>query len=427
MSTEIRPSIGSNVEQTAGLNRGAPFQNSAMAGEVHICLQSDDANEVGSLRGASPRIAGLDGLRAISIALVLAAHTANMHRVKRLSLCFFLSGARADGVEVFFVISGFIITSLLLREFEAKKSIDLGAFYLRRACRILPPLYIYMAFLVILGLLHYVSPLAKGDFLSSGLFMRDYTIGNGNGVGNAWFRSSWFLDHTWSLSVEEQFYLFWPLLLARLLRSDKEKSALQVTVFIIIISPLIRLLTYWSDIPFFKHRESYMLHTRIDALMFGCLVALTIGSPMFEKMYLKTARVWWLAPIWFLFVSTTLAELLGGAFLYLVGYTLNGICISMFLVWCTRNPTHLLGRFLNNRAMVHLGYLSYGIYIWQQVFLSERTPFHLARSEYAILIILVISEAAHQVVEKPCNWLRDKLLRRRLSHAKPTFSSTAGF
>ncbi len=153
------------------------------------------------------RIPSLDGLRALSIFLVLALHSLQRldltHHVPWFWLGIFNG---ATGVFIFFVISGYLITSLLLREHEKTGSISLRGFYFRRAMRILPPLYLYVGFLLLLG---WAGRLAiyKLDIISSLFFFHDYALSR-----------MWTLEHFWTLSIEEQFYLIWPLLLLLCLR-----------------------------------------------------------------------------------------------------------------------------------------------------------------------------------------------------------------
>lgn len=137
----------------------------------------------------------LDGLRAVAILLVLACHTAGRA---------FPGGW--VGVDVFFVLSGYLITSILLRELRTTGRIDIGSFYWRRALRLLPAL----------GLLC-VFQLVRSMFSANGAEIREATLGgalyleNWNAVYHWWDPA--LMDHTWSLAVEEQFYLMWPLLL----------------------------------------------------------------------------------------------------------------------------------------------------------------------------------------------------------------------
>lgn len=153
------------------------------------------------------RIHSLDGLWAISIALVIRGHA--LH----------LPGIIANtGVRIFFVISGYLITTLLLKE----PQIDLRGFYIRRFWRIFPPLYALLAFVMIFG-----CGINLHDFLHAFTFTVDYDLQGASRI----------LGHLWSLSVEEQFYLLWPPVLAWL--SYKRRVA--VVTAIISAVPLIRL------------------------------------------------------------------------------------------------------------------------------------------------------------------------------------------
>ena len=152
------------------------------------------------------RLPCLDGLRAISIFFVLAAHVQSTlpHKIPRwLNLMI----PRGDlGVFVFFVLSGFLITHLLQKEWLATGGISLRNFYLRRILRIFPAFYFFLLTLILLSAFGVLS-IARSHFLDAGFFLWNYkqiwdpTLGQGN----------WFLGHFWTLSLEEQFYLLWPL------------------------------------------------------------------------------------------------------------------------------------------------------------------------------------------------------------------------
>ena len=161
-----------------------------------------------SVTGPAGRIPCLDGLRAVSISLVVAQHSwlsrsgGAGHDDPRWR---FLNGAL--GVEIFFVISGYLITTLLVREAEARGRVSLRSFYVRRVLRIFPAYFAYLA--VVVGLaLGGLVPLSLGDLLSAVTFTWNYSPA----------ATSWTLAHAWSLSVEEQFYLLWPATLLFLMR-----------------------------------------------------------------------------------------------------------------------------------------------------------------------------------------------------------------
>jgi peptidoglycan/LPS O-acetylase OafA/YrhL len=347
----------------------------------------------------SGRIPSLDGLRAVSILMVVLLHTLQRFQVSRY---WYLFGNGATGVYIFFVISGFLITSLLLREHGKYGTICLKSFYLRRGFRILPPAYAYVAFVGILVLIGKLT-ISRSNVFSALFFYSDYTD------------QAWVLQHFWTLAIEEQFYLIWPLVLMLCLKYRGRSAAIKVSIAVILICPLIRIATYLLDQRFFHHHTSGgNFQGRADSLMFGCLVAMLSGSSAFERVYTRASRFWWLYPIILLFFSGALEIRFGDYWDYPIGYTLNGICIAMFLLWCVRNPASFVGKCLNWTPVVQIGVLSYGIYIWQQVFLNphngsvfgsaivDRFPF-----SYLALILTVLT--SYFLVEQPSLRLRDRV------------------
>src|SRR5215831_9782405 len=168
------------------------------------------------------RIPSLDGLRAISILLVVAGHSFDEGRSP---LLFELFGHLGNyGVRIFFIISGFLITTLLLKEYTKTETISLRSFYLRRALRIFPAFYVYVAVICILAVLGVVS-LLRGDVLHAVTYTMNYHTTRG-----------WYLNHIWSLSVEEQFYLIWP---AALLFAGPGRAP-RIALATVILAPFIR-------------------------------------------------------------------------------------------------------------------------------------------------------------------------------------------
>ena len=357
------------------------------------------------MAGRQHTIPSLDGLRALAIGLVVLQHgSARFTPSPRpLSLRWFLSGRGADGVEIFFVISGFLITTLLLREHQRYGRISLRDFYVRRTFRILPPLYAYLLFLAVFGIILHLD-LHLGTLLTSVFFLRDYSTAPG----------FWGTEHTWSLAVEEQFYLLWPPLLIGLLyawRKGRGRRAAAITAAALILaSPLLRALQKLYGLRALEHRESYMLHTRLDGLMFGCLLALMIGTPLFERIYAVAARVWWLYPLYFLALHGYLEGQFGAPYLYLLGYTLDSLTIALFMAWAVRNPGHPVGRLLNWKPIAFLGVLSYSLYIWQTFFLQARNPTLLGRYPYNLLGLAAAAIASYYLIERPSLRLRDRFL-----------------
>ena len=145
------------------------------------------------------RIVSLDGLRAFSILLVCVGHIAGTVGAPDILLPFHNLGN--FGVKIFFVISGFLITYLLLCEHEKTGHINLKQFYIRRTCRLFPAFYV---FILCMALAHYIGwiELWPGDLIHAATYTMNYH-----------HERSWWLNHAWSLAVEEQFYLLWPFIL----------------------------------------------------------------------------------------------------------------------------------------------------------------------------------------------------------------------
>ena len=209
------------------------------------------------------QIPGLNGLRAIAIILVLFGHARFLnHRFAnpifhKMPILF--SGRL--GVIIFFVISGFLITALLLEEEKTKNLVSLKNFYLRRTFRILPVYYTLLLFYFILqvaGIIH----LTGASWLTSLTFTKSF-----------YWKSDWETAHLWSISIEEMFYLIWPLVF-KFSRNHRNKFVF----FIILIVPIIRLITHhlYGD-----HVNENSIFQRADSLMWGCLFAVYRSGPDF--------------------------------------------------------------------------------------------------------------------------------------------------
>jgi peptidoglycan/LPS O-acetylase OafA/YrhL len=367
------------------------------------------AETVPGVAASMRRIPSLDGLRALSIFLVVALHTLQRLEVTRhVPLIWFGIFDGATGVFIFFVISGYLITSLLLHEHDKRGSISLRSFYFRRAMRILPPLYVYVGVLLLLGLAGRLV-IVKLDIISALFFFHDYAPS-----------FMWSLEHFWSLSIEEQFYLLWPFLLLYCLRRpgpEGRGKAAKIAIAIILASPIIRVVSFTLARHTFLF-NGYGFHARADSLMFGCLIALLQGQPLFERFYKAATKIWWIPPAAIL-LSNCLEARFQNYWNLPFGYTVCGLAISLFLLWCVRNPTSAVGRVLNSRPVVHIGVLSYSIYIWQTLFLhfNNKSVFGpslkiLYTFPFSWLAIFVVAELSYNVVEKPSLRLRNHLMKK---------------
>ena len=201
-------------------------------------------------------IPSLDGLRALAVLAVVFAHSNSPLWVRFPWLEPVRNGGL--GVTCFFVISGLLITKLLLNELDTDRRISMGRFYARRFFRIFPPFYVYLAVVGILSLIHF-APVDLKSFLYAAAYLRNYAVHPFVLV----------LEHTWSLSLEEQFYLLWPACLFFF----RPRTCLWIALGAIVISPVLRVGTY-ALVPTMRDHINMMLHTRLDAIMVGAFVSL---------------------------------------------------------------------------------------------------------------------------------------------------------
>jgi peptidoglycan/LPS O-acetylase OafA/YrhL len=321
------------------------------------------------------RIPSLDGARAISIGLVIVAH---------LDLVRYVPGLwRLDtgnlGVRVFFVISGFIITTLLVTELRRTGSVSLTAFYRRRFFRILPAYYTFLATVIVL------SAFGGGanwtEVWPATIFVTDYV------------NVPLIVGHTWSLSVEEQFYLLWPSMFLLGLR-----RSFVACIAILFLAPLFRIL---ADNGLWPTSPRYAFECVADALAVGCLLAITRDRLWDSAVYRKFVG----SPLSLLPLLAAIlliaVEQNKGALYYTAGLSALNFGIAIVLDRYMRLPGTIVGRFLNLAPIVWIGLLSYSLYLWQQVFAWSPFPTYLKA-----LLIFGFATLSYYVVERPFQRLR---------------------
>ncbi len=337
-------------------------------------------------------IPSLDGLRAVSVGMVIAAHLSEVVAQKIPFIPLWLYAAWGSlGVQTFFVISGFLITLILLKELNATGTISLGRFYFRRALRIFPAFYVYLA----AGFALTFAGVFAGK-LSAFLIAGTYTT---NYLG----LDSPLLEHTWSLSLEEQFYLLWPAALLLL----GTRKGIKLATWLILLSPLSRLVTYYLA-PHHRALVGAMLHSGLDSIMFGCLLALLWHNPRFNEFVqpLIRGRVAALSGLFVFVLSPILQAHFRGSYTLVVGLTLNAICMSQILLYVVRVPDSALGWVLNTRVLRHLGVISYSLYLWQEMFAGANSARFFP---WSLPAILACAELSYWLVERPSLRLRERL------------------
>ena len=336
----------------------------------------------------------LDGLRGIAILLVITHHQLIPLPLKGGFL----------GVDLFFVLSGFLITTLLLTEFDATQTISLKKFYIRRALRLAPALLLYL--LVTLAVTYRLHP---EDFIHQlklvGLalvYMTNWRMAFG------W---DFTLDPTaiiWSLSIEEQFYLVWPVVLFACLAWRVRRPYIAVGLFVVIVSILAHrhsLLSEGAEL----HRLYYGSDTRADAPLMGCLIALLPALKLDRWPRLVSYGLAASAVCAFVYLVSTIEY--SDHFLYLGGYTLIAL-IAGVLTWTAANDQlGLVQPILEWTPLRWIGKISYGLYLWHWLLLKTTSFYYWVGDHDAwirLLVALLVSGACFYLVEQPFNNLKKK-------------------
>lgn len=342
-------------------------------------------------------IPSLDGLRAVSIAIVVLSHSRALlpAAVTNSGPFRYVIGGGLHGVQVFFVISGYLITALLLREFEGTGDISLRSFYARRTLRIFPAFYAYLSVVAVLWFAG-ISPQDRSTFWAAATYTIIYHPDP----------RGWLLQHTWSLSIEEQFYLIWPTMLLYALRRGK---AVLFSVGIIALMPIVRTILFLAEPSQLSGHNRFIVNSSaIDTLALGSLLALIGNDPRWKNWHAKVIGAWSAAGMIALglvavpYATAKLARTSISVLLGALGYTITAISIGWILVYVVTNPQSPAGRLLNLGAVRHLGVISYSIYLWQQLFTSNMVRFGFL----TYVLILACAELSFWLIEKPLMRMR---------------------
>ena len=341
--------------------------------------------------GAQRYIASLDGLRAFCAFAVILVHTAPS---------VFPNGS--IGVDVFFVLSGFLITRLLLREYRSRGSVDLARFYIGRSARLWPAVLTLIAAWCAVAVVFW-DPSAVKEQLSAGLWSGLYVM-NWVRALTHWPQGSF--GHTWSLAIEEQFYLLWPLILSFLLRQKLAPLGSGVLMLIVGIVAWRAGLAFTGASP---ERLYNGFDTRADSLLVGCL----LGTAPEAARVFRLARRSWPLPAALLLLATLLPHAESA---FNICWTL--VVIAGLSAWLIAGLTVASSApVLSHPWAVYLGKISYGVYLWHYpISLQAIGHFHLTPLTAPLVVTglsVICAAGSYHLIELPIRRQANAWIDRR--------------
>ena len=334
-------------------------------------------------------IASFDGLRALAIIAVVGYHG---------NWIGFKGGG--FGVDLFFVLSGFLITWLLLKEKQRYGHIFIKEFYIRRVLRIVPA---YIFFLIGYAfLVAFIFRDLMPQLVASTLASATYTTN----IAFSWFDWQILQAHTWSLSLEEQFYLLFPAIIARLPRA----AAIRMIIALLFLAPIWRAILYFGFESLNTFRIAYGPDTRYDSILWGCLLAFMYTSESVKeklgKIRLKSIAFIGLAlsglSIWM--------ALENRIFKNTIGYSIISFGFVLIVWYFLSSASSLAAKALSCKPMVLIGTLSYSLYLWHapMVGLANRVRLRfdsyyaeVAAQAFYVVASLIAALFSYYIVERP--------------------------
>jgi peptidoglycan/LPS O-acetylase OafA/YrhL len=325
----------------------------------------------------------LDGIRALAVLAVIAFHAA--YPVVRGGMI---------GVDVFFVLSGYLITTILRGELKASGGIDLKQFYVRRFVRLMPPLVLCMV--CALPIYAVIAPDLDltADVVLSLLYVSDYSL--------AFWGTPEHLRHTWSLAVEEHFYLVWPLFLIAT-RNLTDRGLLRLLLLLFAAATAWKFFDglFWDNFA----RTYYRFDTRVGGMILGsCLaaaqfrprngVAWTLGTLALATLVLLALNLHW----------KTMNSLLFGGFA-------AELAAAALIVAVTSGHRNRFWKLLSHPWLAQIGMLSYSIYLWHHVFayVARNHVGPLQSFSFSFSASFIIAALSHRYIEAPLRqWARHR-------------------
>ncbi|HEU5352770.1 MAG TPA: acyltransferase [Terracidiphilus sp.] len=323
------------------------------------------------------RIPTLDGWRGIAILLVLASHVTMGVLGHPVSIPF-----GVHGVTIFFVLSGYLITTKLMEEQARTGRISLRRFYLRRFFRLMPAAWLYLLVAVaIVGAASVTVQTHAEAIVASLLFFRNYLDLHGRLQDTGQF---WLTAHFWTLSMEEQFYLLWPgvMVLAGLRKARWVALVLASGLALYRFSHEHALLQATFQV---RYESQY----HADALLLGCAAALLLPQ---IRVYLRGWMVWPLAVI-LVWCGLRYSDLIPFG---------ESVVIALLLCVTSLNPKTAISRLLDWRPLAYIGTISYSLYLWQQLFLFFPGSWGVRGTLLRLTLLLVMTIFSYYCIERTC-------------------------
>lgn len=323
------------------------------------------------------QIKELDGIRGIAILIVMAFHFG-------IPYC---DGGWL-GVDLFFTLSGFLITSLLIKEWNKTQKINLLHFYARRALRLLPALFLLLIVLNVLDYYHLypvdpTSSLKRSSFYSL-FYFANWARAIGIPMGP--------LEHTWSLSIEEQYYIMWPFIVSLFLKGGKLNGLLK-TLFVVLISMmLLKVFLFYQDIPL---RHLYNgLYARLDELIFGSGLAIILSYKPTDVIQRFGQKIWIIIIGGTLvFAYLTHAISWTDPFVYVGGLTVAAFTSALIVFGALVGPP-FFKKVLRIPFLAFLGKISYGLYLFHwpiNIYVNDGLKIHYLPLAILIKFVLTIA------------------------------------
>jgi len=338
----------------------------------------------------------LDGLRALSIIMVVGSHVLIGKNIYSTFLYSVFNGAL--GVGIFFTISGFIITTLLMKEQIYTKDVSLENFYIRRFLRIIPLAYLFLIVLIILNQIFNIGVKLSG-FILSFLFLKNF-------VGSETDPAT---THYWSLSVEEQYYLIFPYIFKK---SRKFYLAIGIALIFLIIPAIVWLhfhVLWLSKNLLFSY--VFMFAYKLPLILIGSVFSILFFrySYKFKKHSGSVVSLLILATILIINSEYAVVSRIKG---FLFTNVITGILIAFFIGINVFQNDSIVYKTLNNKIVILVGKLSYSIYVWQQIFtftIPWANTFRFSNSVIFNLVALsIVAYLSYNYFEKPFLKLKQK-------------------